>query len=66
MDYNMSTTTNSIDFQAAHGPIHERRRYIKSRIIDAERSSDHDAVDVWKNTLLELENASDYLQRSKR
>ena len=51
----MSTTTNNIDYQAAHGPIHERRRYIKSRIIDAERSSDHDAAEVWKDCLSQLE-----------
>jgi hypothetical protein len=47
-----------IDYQAQYGPIDQRRRYIKSRIIDAQRASDHDQVEVWQNTLKELENAS--------
>ena len=51
----MSTTTSSIDYQATYGPVHERRRYIKSRIIDAERSSDHDTAEVWTERLKQLE-----------
>ena len=46
-----------MDYQATYGPVEQRRRYIKARIIDAECASDHDQVEVWKNTLNELENA---------